>query len=439
MSMAVNDAIIERFRKLFGEDYLGRRKEEGFTNYIPYRYRDRGTFYKHYGDPNDEQIIKDHLEGLTFDELNAIDENRISLLHLAINYNRAGQNGRGFWYNKKDSCENRNIVWWLLENDSFYQKGVQGTHGIYFDGNCKHGTALHLAFCAKIQRPRLEFFSENHGGKFGNDFVACEAIESLLDNEAWARANINSLNKDGLSALDLAVKMAALRCRVAGNIVFRDGSRFGQKIDISISTYESDYPTGIGKLMKSPFIRIHNTFGLNVSALNDEKFVIPKQLDHNKKLSLDWSMPPGMKALHDLSESAYKDQDHVNGWMVEQLLGILLTEDSGNLKDALKAQSLAIAIYSRYDYCEVRWMFNPRALNKKAGGALRKLFVRHAASALYSVDRYVQVLHQEFGRYSLRDVGEELSRKYNLATPLWSKILANVRTQDSVYCVGSNF
>ena len=75
--MAVNDAIIERFRKLFGEDYLGRRKEEGFTNYIPYR--DRGTFYNHYGDPNDEEIIKDHLEGLTFDELNAIDENGISL------------------------------------------------------------------------------------------------------------------------------------------------------------------------------------------------------------------------------------------------------------------------------------------------------------------------------------------------------------------------
>lgn len=130
-----------------------------------------------------------------------------------------------------------------------------------------------------------------------------------------------------------------------------------------------------------------------------------------------------MKALYDLSKSAHKD--HVNGWMVKQLLAILLTEDSGNLKDALKAQSLAIAIYFRHDFGDyVFWMFNPRTLTKRAGGEMRKFFVRHAASALYSVERYIQVLHQEFGRYSLCDVGEELSQKYDLATPLWSKILA---------------
>eukprot|EP00956_Cyclotella_meneghiniana_P027851 scaffold63518_cov42-Cyclotella_meneghiniana.AAC.5 len=421
--MRVNDAIIERFRKLFGEDYYNSRKRRGFTNFIAYR--DRGVFYSFENIATDEEIIKDHLEGLSFDELNAIDKNGISLLHLAVFYNRAGQNGCGFLYNKKQT--DKNIVRWLLENDSFYQKGVQGCY-TYYIHKSQSGTALHLAFSAAIDWPLLEFNSENHGGRFGWNFVAGEAIESLLDNEAWARENINSLNKDGLSALEVAVKMAVDRCLKASNIVFSDGSRYGSNQDGSIFQYHYDFPRSIQQLMDNPFIRIYRMFGLSVSALNGVKCLIPKQLDINQKLSLDWSLPPGLKILHELIKSIGRDRE--NDKMAESISTILLSKDSGNLKDSLKAQSLVIAIYSSYDSfafndnVKVCWMFNPCASTKGAGGEMRKFFVQHAASALYSVKRYIQILHQEFRRYSLCDVGEELCKTYDLPTPLWKKILA---------------
>ena len=271
--------------------------------------------YEWHDEDSDEQIITKYLSRLTFEELNALNENGISILHLAVHYNRGGQ------YGMEPSCgavktgSSRNIVQWLLENQSFYQKGVQGTWNMedYNDWNQPSGTALHLAFCAQVPK-NMQFCSENHGGDFGTSFIAGEALDAMMKNKAFMHANINTLNRDGQSVLEFAVQMASNRFQRMPNIFFSDGGRFGERtargslihMDGAIGKYISEYQHYIEKLLQSEYIRSNGMFGLCVLPHGEEKYLIPKQLDHRRKSILDYSLSSGMKPLLHLCKSGSK-------------------------------------------------------------------------------------------------------------------------------------
>lgn len=90
-------ALFKGLQNLFGESHYDDMTKDLQPNYWrTYAYRnsfrvciDRGAQRF----PTDQDIIKSHLSKLTHDELNAIDSNGASILHLAVQYNRCGQNG----------------------------------------------------------------------------------------------------------------------------------------------------------------------------------------------------------------------------------------------------------------------------------------------------------------------------------------------------------
>jgi hypothetical protein len=239
-------------------------------------------------------------------------------------------------------------------------------------------------------------------------------------------SNVNALNKDGLSAVEYAVKMAAERFLRMGNIFFEDGCRFGEghnhiHMDCSIGDFQGEYQYYIKELLKNDYIRVHGMFGLTVSS--NRKYLIHTHLDFRNS-DLHFDITPGMKALHKLTKSGF--QGKKNDSIVKSLLQILLSNDSGNLKDAVKAQGLVVAIEVRKGWLswEGCWLFNPSDKTKEAGCALRELFVKHSASALYSVERYIRVLHREYKSFNLSDVRDALKSKFGITPYLWGTVLA---------------
>ena len=126
-----NLTLFKRLCNIFGEIYYDKEMKDlrpGYHRLISYR--DKGwvsyDFLAYGTSETDESIIQKYLSKLTFQELNSTDENGISILHLAVQYNRGGQTGN------QPSCEDtlgksttNNIVKWLLDNPSFYQEGAQ--------------------------------------------------------------------------------------------------------------------------------------------------------------------------------------------------------------------------------------------------------------------------------------------------------------------------
>eukprot|EP00579_Thalassiosira_antarctica_P004287 CAMPEP_0201893842 /NCGR_PEP_ID=MMETSP0902-20130614/39515_1 /ASSEMBLY_ACC=CAM_ASM_000551 /TAXON_ID=420261 /ORGANISM="Thalassiosira antarctica, Strain CCMP982" /LENGTH=184 /DNA_ID=CAMNT_0048425745 /DNA_START=87 /DNA_END=638 /DNA_ORIENTATION=- len=182
-----NLTLFKRLRHIFGEIHYDNEMKDvrpGYHRRISYR--DKGwvsyDFLAHSSE-TDESIISKYLSKLTFQELNSTDENGISILHLAVQYNRGGQTGGqpSDEYTLGKSTTN-NIVKWLLDNPSFCQEGAKGTWENDKYNESPNGTALHFAFCAQIPM-KLVFCSENHGGRFGQSFVSSQALDSMLDHE----------------------------------------------------------------------------------------------------------------------------------------------------------------------------------------------------------------------------------------------------------------
>jgi hypothetical protein len=152
------------------------------------------------GETTHDEIINKHLSRLTFNELNAADENGINLLHFAVRYSRVGK----FWtapgsggYNR--TGRRKDVVQWLLENESFYQKGTQGTWeydtcNVLAISEQPSGTGLHLAFCSRVPH-RVRFDCGDDGSRGGKSLVAGEALDSMIENEAFMHANVNALNE----------------------------------------------------------------------------------------------------------------------------------------------------------------------------------------------------------------------------------------------------
>jgi hypothetical protein len=126
-------------------------------------------------------------------------------------------------------------------------------------------------------------------------------------------------------------------------------------------------------------------------------------------------LSPGTEALGRLCYSGCDGND-----LVKPLLFIILNKDSGNLKDVIKAQGLVIAV----DTVEQCWAFDPSLMSTEAGNILRMFFVKHSASALYTLERYIRLLHREYYSFNLIDVGDLLDDRYGLIPPLWYKVLA---------------
>jgi ankyrin repeat protein len=213
-------ALFNGLKNVFGES----RYENIKRNWqrFAYRNKDSACMFPTFGNfpgfgqaLTDEEIIDKHLSKLTYDELNAIDENGVSILHLAVQYNRGGQTD----HPTTEKETNKNIVKWLLENPAFNQEDAKGKFSTEnYERNPPRGNAFHLAFAAQIPRG-ITFYSENHGGQFGNTFVASKALESMLNHENFARAYVNSCNGDGQSVLEYALRKATGRLHDGSNIL----------------------------------------------------------------------------------------------------------------------------------------------------------------------------------------------------------------------------
>jgi hypothetical protein len=263
------------------------------------------------------------------------------------------------------------------------------------------GTGLHLAFCPEVPHDVI-FGVGDDGGRLGKSFVAGEALDFMIENEAFMHANVNALNKDGLSALEYAVQIAARRSEHAGRLVARNSR-------------EKEFQYYINKLLASEYIRVHSMFGVAVSSNDAEKYLSPKQLDLSENSTDRFNLSPGMKVLTRLCYKCRYGND-----LVKSLLSMLLNEDSGNLKDVIKAQGLVIAV----DTVEQCWAFDPSYMSMEVGSVLRMLFVKYSASALYTVERYIRLLHREYYSFNLTEVGDLLDDRYGLIPPLWHKVLA---------------
>lgn len=263
-----NPDLFDRLRQIFGEGWY-----EFQTRNLPplntqlISYRDRGWVsisFRPDSSETDECIIGKYLSKLTFRELNSTDDNGASILHLAVDYDRGGQDGRDPSCRWK-TCTGENIVKWLLDNPSFSQQGAQASWGNESlwggDRGRSSGTALHKAFFGQLPR-NMRFFSENHGGDFGKSFVARAALRTLLSHDGFMKSNANALNEKGLSALEYAITLATARSWKMQNIFFSDGARFDQRMDCAIGDYEGDYQESIEKLLQNKYLQIHRTFGV---------------------------------------------------------------------------------------------------------------------------------------------------------------------------------
>lgn len=386
----------------------------------------------------DEEIIKDTLSKLTYDELNATDDNGASILHLAVQYNRAGQIDEHASFGMAKET-NKNIVKWLINNPAFNQEDAKGKfhHENYTpmvpNGggdrkpvHLRRGNALHLAYSAQVPK-HITFYSENHGGDFGNLYVASEALDSMLSNEHFTKAHINSCNEDGLTVLEYALQMAMVRLSKIGEppnqpdldiITFNNWARFDKCRDTSIFVYAGDYSTNIKKLLKCTHLRVHGMFGIVMISNVGGNYLMPEQLVSREGISsLDWTPSKGMNEFIKICTQGGKDMSFGERF---RIVNAILSNSVGQLPDSVKAQSmLCISPQSQ------EWTFNPAKMaDKKVGAVVRKFFVKHAKSALYAIQRYNSVIHREYHESLLVNTRNVLCQRHSLSRQLWTNILA---------------
>ncbi len=424
-------ALFKCLQNLFGESHYDEMTKDLQPNYWRlYSYRNVFRVCIDYGAerfPTDQDIIKSHLSKLTHDELNAIDSNGASILHLAVQYNRCGQNG----YSNPCKETHKNIVKWLIHNPAFNQGSANGAfrsekhddflftrlHGI-------SGNAFHLAFAAQVPR-NIQFHSENFGGELGNTYVAGGALDVMLNNENFARAHINACNQSGHSVLEYALQMAMERLDKIDRITFTDAFgegktySFDQRIDCSIGSYAEDYPDNIQKLLECKYLRLHNTFGVVMMSNEEGNYLMPEQLVHRERISSILLTPTkGMEVFRNLCTQVYS----MSQGRRDKIVDALLSHNTGQLPDGVKAQSMSVCFFPLW---RRKWTFNPPELrDKKIGAIVRKFFVKHADSALYAVQMYTSIVHREYEEILLCNVRDALCEKYSISSKLWKDILA---------------
>jgi hypothetical protein len=386
--------------------------------------------------PTDADIINNHLSTLTYDELNATDDNGASILHLAVQYNRGGQQG---WTSSQDMSKetNKNIVKWLLDNPAFNQEDAKGKfhHDKYLNIHpplCR-GNAFHLAFAARVPE-NIQFNSENFGGEFGNTYVAGEALDTMLNHENFARAHVNSCNENGHSVLEYALQMAMARLSKIGEPPFqpklgakiffndRDGSymHFNKRCDSSILEYTYDYSSNITKLLGCKHLRVHGTFGIVMISNKGGNYLMPEKLVHRKRTSILNLTPT--KGMEVFIKICTQGGNNMAGGERDLIVGAMLRDNVGQLPDSVKAQSMSVCITSQ---SQGEWIFNPSKLrDKMVGATVRKFFVKHADSALYAIQRYTSIIHHEYNDGLLCNVRDALCERHALSSKLWKNILA---------------
>uniref|UniRef100_A0A7S2Q2D3 MYND-type domain-containing protein n=1 Tax=Skeletonema marinoi TaxID=267567 RepID=A0A7S2Q2D3_9STRA len=421
-------ALFKGLQNVFGESQYKEITEnlEHIFYMRPIPYRDKEYVCVDFiseESPSDKDIINSHLSKLTYDELNALDDNGASILHLAVQYNRGGQTGS---YSRMDKETNNNIIKWLLDNPAFNQEDAKGKfcsekYVLYQDllnpPMCR-GNALHLAFAAQVPKG-IQFYSENHGGEFGSTYVAGGALDIMLNHKKFARAHINSCNEDGHSVLEYALQMAMARLRKIDSIIFVGYKAFDECYDCSKIDYAEDYPSNIQKLLRCKNLRVHSTFGIVMTSNEEGNYLMPEQLVHRERRSiLNLTPTKGMKVFIKLCTQYYR----MSGGKRDTIVNAILMDNVGQLPDSVKAQSMSVCISSQ---SRGEWIFNPCKLSdKKIGAVVRKFFVKHADSALYAIQRYTSIIHREYDESLLCNVRDALCERHSLSSKLWKNILA---------------
>lgn len=417
-------ALFKGLQHVFGESQYKEITEnlEHIFHRRPIAYRDKEFVcvdFVRRESPSDKDIINSHLSKLTYDELNAIDDNGVSILHLAVQYNRGGQTG---FYRYMDKETNKNIVKWLLDNPAFNQEDAKGKFYsekyVLYPPMCR-GNAFHLAFAAQVPKG-IQFNSENHGGEFGSTYVAGGALDIMLNHENFARAHINSCNEDGHSVLEYALRMAMARLSKIDSIIFNGYKAFDEYRDCSIMIYAEDYPSNIQKLLGCKHLRVHSTFGVVMTSNEGGNYLMPELLVHRERRTSILNLTPtkGMEVFIKICTQGYR----MSGGKRDTIVNAILRDNVGQLPDSVKAQSMSVCISSQ---SRGEWIFNPSKLSdKKIGAVMRKFFVKHADSALYAIQRYSSIIHREYDESLLCNVRDALCERHSLSSKLWKNILA---------------
>jgi hypothetical protein len=339
-------------------------------------------------------------------------QNGESILHIAVNYDRAGQNLRqSSGRNKIETAPEKNIVKWLLNNPDFVHTGTLTSAG---------GTVFHSALEAHIP-DRMTFISESE--RLGCDFVAFGALQTLLDDETSKRL-INVPDRHERSPLEFAMIKGASRNRELVQIVSVNGRQILTHLDTSLTHFFNDYVTAMLGLLDNRYLRLHGVFGVTESCFTDEQARIsvpPSKLSKILRLhSTRSDRYRGLLALRNLCAT-----DHGDPVSYAPAVEKILSENAGNLNDETKATIMVTCVGKPWDSSPGEWLFDPRTVgSKEIGAVLRKFYVRHSGPALKALGSSLTELHSEQSDILLLPIRSKLIQKFSIDPIIFRLILS---------------